>query len=422
MADSDDDFRAAFTAWLVSHGTKVNSIPDFLDGFCRCLNGFGYGIRRCNLATRTVHPQMVAIRHVWSDGPLPIVPINPAVVVSRRQYRIDEAMIDVVFFNAMNEKNPQYLASPFHRIESCKELYEAIRPPGENQSFPIFDDLAKAGCTGYYGLYLDAFAGSRQQIGLATTVPGGLSPQLIEDLRWSLRLFTLHLNTLMEYGIKNTLARTYLGDDPGQRVCDGMIGRGEVVTLDAAIWFSDLRGFTATSERLEAEALLQMLNDYFEVVVSAIYEEGGEVLKYIGDAILAIFPVTSFEGSGDACRAALAAARNAGKRLEELNAERLARREAALNHGVALHLGNAQYGNIGSLQRLDFTLIGREVNVASRLEGLTKQLGETILCSRPFAEASGVAARALGRFPLKGVGQPIEVMAPINDPAPQTRK
>lgn len=413
MADTNNrDFRAAFIAWLVSHGTKTNAIPDFLDGFCRFLNDFGYGIRRCNLATRTVHPQMVAIRHVWSDRPLSLVPINPAVVVSRRQYRIGEAMIDVVFFNAMNEKNPQYLASPFYRIESCKELYEAVRPSGEDQSFPIFDDLAKEGCTGYYGLYLDAFAGTRQQIGLATTVPEGLSPHQIDDLRWSLRLFTLHLNTLMEYDIKNTLARTYLGDDPGQRVCEGMIGRGEVVTLDAAIWFSDLRGFTATSDSLEAEALLELLNDYFEVVVTAIYEEGGEVLKYIGDAILAIFPVTSFEASADACRAALAAARRTGKRLKELNAERLARQQAALDHGVALHLGNAQYGNIGSLQRLDFTLIGREVNVASRLEGLTKQLGETVLCSRPFAEASGVPARALGCFPLKGVGQPVEVMAP----------
>ena len=415
MADSQarrHDYRDAFAAWLVNDGAPTHSIPDFLDAFCRFLNRQDYAIRRCNLATRTVHPQMVAIRHVWSDRALPIVPINPAVVVSRRQFRMGEAMIDVVFFNAMNETNPQYRVSPFFRIESCKELYEPIRPPGEAQIFPIFDDLAKEGCTAYYGLYLDAFAGTRQQIGLATAAPGGLTPRQVEDLRWSLGLFTLHLNTLMEYGIKNTLARTYIGDDPGQRVCDGMIGRGEVISLEAAIWFSDLRGFTAISDDLDAEDLLDTLNAYFEVVVTAIYEEGGEVLKYIGDAILAIFPVAGFDGPSGACHAALAAAEKASERLQVLNAERRGRDETQLGHGVALHLGNAQYGNIGNPRRLDFTLIGREVNVASRIEGLTKMLGEPLLCSEPFALASGLDMRALGSFPLKGVAEPIPVLTP----------
>src|SRR3546814_1774616 len=135
----------------------------------------------------------------------------------------------------MNEANPQYLASPCYRLLSCGELYEPIHPVGEPQPFPVFDDLAKDGCSGYFGLYLKSFAGVRQQIGLVTMLPQWLCEEQIENLRWSLDLFTLHLNTLMEYSIKNTLARTYIGEDPGRRVCDGMIGMGEVVSLEAAI-------------------------------------------------------------------------------------------------------------------------------------------------------------------------------------------
>lgn len=405
-------YEERFIAWLTDEGAAYHSVAEFLDGFCRFLNREGFAIRRCNLATRTVHPQMVAIRHVWTDHPVEVIPVNPMVVVRRRQYRIGEAMIDEIYFNAMNEENPQYLASPFYRLLSCGELYEPIHPVGEPQSFPVFDDLAKEGCSGYFGLYLKSFAGVRQQIGLVTMLPQGLCEKQIENLRWSLGLFTLHLNTLMEYSIKNTLARTYIGEDPGRRVCDGMIGMGEVVSLEAAIWFSDLRGFTAISDGMDAEQLIDILNAYFEVVVQAIYERGGDVLKYIGDAILAIFPVSSFNGAEGACEAALLAAEDSAARLAVLNESRIEHGQSALEHGVSLHLGNAQYGNIGSRQRLDFTLIGREVNIASRIEGLTKQVGETMLCSAPFVAASKRPMRSVGDFRLKGVAAPMEVFAP----------
>ena len=213
---------------------------------------------------------------------------------------------------------------------------------------------------------------------------------------------------VIECNVKDTLARVYVGRDPGRRVCEGMISVGAVVSLEAAIWFSDLRGFTAISENLSAEELVEGLNSYFEVVVGSIYAHGGEVLKYIGDAILAVFPVASFANGKAACEAALTAARYSTAQLVGLNERRSVQGAPDFAHGIGLHLGTAQYGNVGSKERLDFTVIGREVNLASRIEGLCKEAGEEILCSAAFASCC-VATRPVGSFRLKGFAEPVMI-------------
>lgn len=412
--DSGDNppYRELFVSWLTAHGAGQESIPVLLDAVCRFLTSQGFAIYRCNLATDTIHPQMTGMRHVWFSDETDPGPINPAVLVDRRQYRIGDALIDEVFFNADSEENPQYKASPFYKVKLLGELYETIPPAGEPQPYPVFADLAQRGCTAYFGLRLTSFAGMLQKISLATTRPGGFTPQQVDDLRWSLSLLTLHINTLIEFSIKNTLARVYLGRDPGQRVSDGMIAVGNVISLEGAIWFSDLRSFTETSERLSPEELIETLNEYFVTVVGPIYAHKGEVLKYIGDAILAVFPVSNFSGASAACRAALDAVGEAQANLTAVNAQRAADGLAPLKHGVGLHYGQAQYGNIGSIERLDFTLIGREVNIASRVESLSKELGEPLLCSQPFVGKAGVEMRSVGRFNLKGVSEPMTICAP----------
>ena len=405
-------FRARFLTWLTDDGAAKRSIPELLSAYCELLVANGLAIRRCNLATMTVHPQMAAIRHVWTDAPAPVASINPAVIISRRQYRLGQGMLDEVVFNAMNETNPQYLASPFHRVEICGELCERIAPLGDPQPFPVFNDLAAQGCTGYFGVFLKSFEGIRQQIGLATSLPGGFARTERDALRWSIRLLTLHLNTLIEYEIKNTLARVFLGEEPGKRVCAGMIKLGEVVSLDAAIWFSDLRGFTEISEGMTSAKLVESLNLYFEAIVAPLYAHGGEVLKFVGDAVLAVFPAEQHGGPAGACAAALAARIEADRALDALNVARLESGEPNFAHGIALHYGEAQYGNIGSPLRLDFTLIGREVNVASRIESLTKEAGEPLLLSEAFVAAGGIEARAVGSFPVKGIAQPLALFVP----------
>jgi adenylate cyclase len=405
-------FRDTFAGWLVETGAAATSIPVLIDTFCRFLTAHGYAIHRCNLATDTIHPQMTGFRHVWFAEAADAGPITASVTVQRRQFRIGDALIDEIFFREGSKDTPQYRASPFYHINQHGELYAPVRPIGEEQPFPLFDDLAQQGCTAYFGLKLNSFAGMSQNIGMASRRPGGLEPWQVDDLRWSLGLLTLHLNTLVEASIKDTLARVYLGRDPGQRVSQGMIASGNVVALEGALWFSDLRGFTEASGRMSAEELVETLNTYFAALVGEIYARDGEILKFIGDAILAVFPTARFGDAQGACRAAFEVVGAVERNLEAVNAERAAAGKDPLAHGIGLHYGEARYGNVGTQERLDFTLIGREVNIASRIEGLTKDLARSPLCSGTFADAASLAMDPLGGFELKGVAGKVEILSP----------
>jgi adenylate cyclase len=190
-----------------------------------------------------------------------------------------------------------------------------------------------------------------------------------------------------------------------------MISLGAVVSLEAAIWFSDLRGFTQISEGLSPEQLIESLNIYFEEVVGAIYEQGGEVLKYIGDAVLAVFPVEKFDNRYQACAAALAAVNASTLRLADINSKRGEQGLPLFHHGVGLHFGAAKYGNIGSKERLDFTVIGREVNIASRIEGKCKELQQPALASGAFADYSPLPMKSLGLHELKGIAEAVPLYA-----------
>lgn len=404
-----DRFRDDLLDWATDEGAVSKSVAVLLNSYCRFLCRQGFAIRRCNLATQTVHPLMHNTRHVWFDRTTDPGPINPAVVVARHQYAFGESLIDEVYFNSGSQKNPQFLASPFFVIEEKGELHEAIRAPGAPQRFPVFEDLAALGCCDYYGAVLRNFSGMLQKIGLATDRAGGFGEKGLGELKESLRLLSLLLNTVVESDTKNTLATVYLGQDPGRRVCAGMIHRGEVVSIEAAVWFSDLRNFTASGEVLPPENVIERLNAYFESIVGAIHKAGGEVLKYIGDAVLAIFPVSEERGAKAACAAAAAALHDAEKRLASLNEHAIAQGEPEFAHGVGLHFGTASYGNIGGGERLDFTVIGRAVNIASRIESQCSQLGASALCSREFVELAGLSSRSLGSFNLKGVAGQVEL-------------
>lgn len=409
-APSLEGFSERLLEWIAAEGATAPSIPLLIDSYCRFLNREGFAIRRCNLATETVHPLMANTRHVWFDRATEAGLVNPDVIVERRQYQLGEAMIDEIHFNKLSDRNPQYVASPFFQVETCWEVCETVRAPGEEQPFPLFNDLAELGCTAYLAVRLKSFAGMMQKLGLSSARVGGFDEECLTALRSSIALMTLHLNTLIEHDTKRTLAKVYVGEDPGRRVCAGMIHMGEVVSIDAAIWFSDLRGFTASSQGFSAARLIERLNSYFATVADAIYAEGGEVLKYIGDAVLAIFPVGD-EGEHRACTSALAALAGAESRLADLNRECSAAGEPEFVHGVGLHVGTVNYGNIGSRDRLDFTVIGPAVNLASRIEGMCKQLGVNVICSSEFAVASRAETKPLGEFELKGIANPVALHA-----------
>ncbi len=407
-----EDFRVNFYEWIINSGRRCVTTPELVHSLCVFLNDNGYSIRRTNLATETIHPQMKAIRLVWYDETVEPGFVNPEVQVHRQCYQMGTAMIDLVYFNAISRSSPQYKASPFYKIEQEGEVLSTITPCQEEYEFPVFNDLAEIGCTGYFGLQLQPHGDFRQTISLATDVVTGFDQDKVEGLRWCMPLFTLLLDTLLEDEVKRTLANAYLGAEPGRLVLNGMIAPGEVKSMEAAIWFSDLRDFTALSGEISSDQLVAEMNEYFSAVVGAIYERSGEVLKFIGDAILAVFPVEQFDGAEQASEAALQAAIYAGERLEKLNQERIERGDLPLQQGVGLHIGTVKFGNIGTLQRLDFTVMGTEVNLASRIEGLCSELGKEILCSEKVSLLVSTPVRQMGEHKFKGITKPVGVFTP----------
>jgi adenylate cyclase len=250
--------------------------------------------------------------------------------------------------------------------------------------------------------------GARHRLGFASDRPDGFDRTQRALLRRTAGLLATPLEMVVTRQTAATLLTTYLGRRSGARVLAGAIQRGDGETIHAVLWYSDLRGFTALSESLPRDRVIALLNAHFERLAAPIKAFGGEVLKFMGDGLLAIFP-TEPGGAAQACDRALRAARGARAGMAALNSERMAAGESPLAFGLALHLGDVMHGNIGAPDRLDFTVIGPAVNVVSRLEALCKELDRPVLLSAAFAAACMEDLEPLGSYPLPGVGQPAEV-------------
>jgi adenylate cyclase len=191
--------------------------------------------------------------------------------------------------------------------------------------------------------------------------------------------------------------------------------RGSGDTIRAALWFCDLRGFTALSDRLPRDELIALLNDYFDCMAAPLEAHGGEIVKFIGDAMLAIFPVGDKGDTAAACAGAFTAAQEARRGMHELNERRNVAGQPALGHGIALHVGDVMFGNVGAHHRLDFTVIGPAVNLASRISGLCRTLGRDLVVSAALAEHLGDRVVSLGRHDLRGVAAAVELFGLPND-------
>jgi adenylate cyclase len=253
------------------------------------------------------------------------------------------------------------------------------------------------GATDYVALPIPSMRGDVHVLTVWTDRPGGWTAPELEGLHTCLPTFALVVETFESRRLARTILETYLGQRTGPRVLAGQIHRGASERIRAAVWFSDLRSFTDMTRELGDEATVQALDVWFEVAVEAIEDHGGEVLKFIGDALLAIFPVQG-DAWGEAVDAAVAAAL------------RIRGREA-LASGVAIHTGEVLYGNVGAPGRLDFTVLGSAVNKAARVSGLCATLGESIVLSERAAASSSRPLRALGAFPVKGFPEPVNVFA-----------
>jgi adenylate cyclase len=375
--------------WLMIDARGIADPGEFLGGLASQLRAVGIDITRITTGVPILHPQLFSISGLWQLGK----------GASERLYRAEANM------SAHLRNSPILIVYEGGESVRCR----LNTPPSEGE-FSILPDLRREGITDYIVLPARFADGSNKAVSLATTRPKGFNDAEIALFEAMMPAVSIALEMQTLRRTARTLLDTYVGRQAGGRVLDGQIRRGMGETIRAAIWLCDLRGFTSLSETLPLEALIDMLNEYFGPMCDAVESNGGEVLKFIGDAMLGIFPIT-----GDASALCLRALNAAGMAQTSLRAQNQVRSEAGLpliDYGIALHIGDVMYGNIGSDTRLDFTVIGPAVNLAARIEGLTKQLGKRVLLSAEFARASGAEVVPMGEFALKGVGEMQEIFAP----------
>lgn len=381
-----------FVDWLVQAAWRPTTLRDSVKQLADILLENGFPLWRLRILIRTLNPQLFGMAYTWQSG-------------------TDEISEFQLSHEALN--SPRYLNSPFALIIAgqggVRRRLEGANP---QLDFPILEDLVKEGTTDYVAMPLHFSDGLTNIITLVSNTPGGFSTDDLGRLYEILPSFARQLEAHAQRISSLTLLRTYLGDNAGARVMSGLVKRGDGEELHAVIWFSDLRNSTMLADTLSRSDYLATLNDYFDSVAGAVIEHGGEVLKFIGDAVLAIFPVGGAK-SGDtaACTKALAAVRAAQERMSAVNLQRKARGEMPLAFGTGLHLGNITYGNVGTPGRLDFTCIGPAVNEAARIEDLCKTLNEPVLTSSAFAKCIPGELRSLGVHTLRGVRVQDEIFA-----------
>jgi len=307
------------------------------------------------------------------------------------------------------EQTAEYLDSPAARITAGERaIRRRLEQGGDQLDFPVLRELHAQGMTDYVIAEVVFSSGVRNSVSLATRRPGGFTGHDIAEIERLLHPFAMVMETFSGRELARMLLETYLGRVSGAKVLDGRIKRGDSEQIDSVIWFSDLRDSTRHSESLGGARFLELLNDYFEATAGAVLAHGGEVLRFIGDASLAVFPV----GGGPprvACERAVQAARAARALAGEANARRAGRALAPFRFGIGLHRGQVLYGNIGTATRLEFSVIGAAANAAARIEALCKTTERDVVASGAVLGELGERWESLGQFDLAGIAQPVEV-------------
>jgi len=396
------DPNVAFTAaresllqWITCDAFRLNNPRALVRATCERLIAHGVPLFQFSAFIFVLHPNYFGVAHRWN---------RDKGTVETTQGRHD------MFETEQVQKSP--IAAVQQGIEG---LRRRLTGPDAWLDFDVLEEYRDQGATDYVLMRLEFTDGSKHTVTLTTDRPEGFTKAELSLIRDALP----HLSRLTEIQADRylalTLLDTYVGHDAGARILDGSIRRGSGETMHAVMWLCDLRRFTELSTTLSRDEMIEMLNAYFDCIGEPIATYGGEILKFIGDAVLAVWPAVSDPAVCSACGQALIAARQARDRLSVLNAERAADGKPAIDFGTALHVGDVMYGNIGTGNRLDFTVVGPSVNLVERIEGLCGELEEPILVSEAFAEANRGPFESLGLHRLKGVSEPTEVFRPAPD-------
>jgi adenylate cyclase len=405
----DEENLTELTEWLAGAGLAGESELALVIGFCERAVAAGLPLARAVVFIDTLDPVHEGRLFRWGDD----ASLPPEQGYGRTSQMFASGTLEPAFVPAAQQANA-WRGSSFYRMrETGESLLRRRIPVSDETEFNILPDLRAGGFTDYVAI-INRFA-ANGTIGemdcvyssWTTKHPDGFQNEHIAALQRIAPFLALAIKSVSLTRMTGTLMQTYLGRDAGRRVLSGRIVRGIADRIDAVLWFSDLRGFTRITDTTP-EQVIPLLNDYADVIVSALHQQGGDVLKFIGDGTLAIFTADDRER---ACDAALAAAVAARQGVIKLNERRSASGLPITEMYLGLHVGEVFYGNVGSRERLDFTVVGPAVNEVSRIAAMCRSVEQPMLISAAFAEVGNSKIRlvSVGRYALRGVGRAQEL-------------
>ncbi len=379
--------------WLVGRARRIDDALHVFDEFAWRLIAAGFPILRMTLHARTLHPQYLGTSMRWW----------------RRTGESTRTLIGHEVADSL-----RYEDNPVLRVSIGGEtIRRRIDAPDAKLDFPILHDLKAEGATDYFAVPVPAVYGDNYMMSFASDRPGGFTAEQIKELTRLSQYIAALADMHSQRAISRNLLNAYLGPNTGPKVLAGHIRRGTGEALSAVLWSSDLRGFTARSDRLPGHRMIAILNALFDAQAKVIAAHGGEILKFIGDGMLTIFPLDGAQSQAEAAHNALAAAFEAVAAIARLADDPSMDGEPPLEVVIALHVGTAFYGNIGAADRLDFTVVGPAVNLVSRLQSVGKALDQPIIVSDDFARAYAAPLTSLGQHELRGLAVAHELFAPL---------
>jgi adenylate cyclase len=366
--------------WIIDGAPSAATPSRMMTEMCERLVQAGLPLWRIGVFVRTLHPDIIGRRFIWKAG--------------------EEVQFGTVDFNF--RQTPEFKFSPLAVVFRDAVEVRADPQGTDSERFPILADLSAEGVTDYLAVPMMFMDGAVHASSWTTKQPGGFTDEQVDAIRSLMAPLARYIEIVSLRRTATMLLDTYVGNSAGERILGGQIRRGHTETLQAVIWLSDLRGFTALSDRLPAETVVDILNSYFDCQVSAIKDHGGDVLKFMGDGLLAVFPIPEHEGdTREVCARVLQAARQSRDSVDALQ-YRVGDTVERFRFAVALHVGRLLYGNIGGGNRLDFTCIGPAVNLAARLEKIAARLNREVVSSSAFAGLCEGEWSDLGEFPIAG--------------------
>lgn len=387
LYDVQFDYGDPLMRWFVTEGYRITDTGQFIGECGEQLAAHGIPIWRLAYFQRTLHPELLGYGYFWRRG--------GAVEVTAADFAV--LTVDDYHDNPLPKVFDQGLTVR-ERLEGRGDI-----------AAPLLRQMQREGATDYIALPVVFSDGHIDALSVTSDRPGGFSRGDLNRMYAAQFLFAriVEIHNLRATAVN--LLDTYVGHDAGARILEGRIKRGDGETLHAVICFYDLKGFTQLSDNLQRDALIDLLNDYFTCIAEPAEARGGQVMKFIGDAVLLIYPLGGTATAGETAGAALDAVTEAVAMAGSVNARRAAAGHATFEFGSAVHLGDVMYGNIGAPSRLDFTVIGPAVNLAQRIETLSRTLDRPVLVSAEIAQLHPDRVASLGRHPLKGLENAVEV-------------